>query len=779
MKVCIAEKPSVAKEIAVILGAKTRKDGYFEGNGYQVTWTFGHLCTLKEPQDYHEGLKFWNLNTLPIIPPKFGIKLIQNKGVKEQFNTIKKLVSQAEEVINCGDAGQEGELIQRWVLQHAGCTKPIKRLWISSLTEEAIRVGFQKLKDAKEYDRLYWAGSSRAIGDWLLGINATRLYTLKYGGKGLLLSIGRVQTPTLAMLVARHKEIEAFTSSKFWELKTTYRDVVFSSEKGKIQNQEEAILFTEILKDSLFTIISFEKKEGKEFAPKLFDLTSLQVECNKKLNLGAEETLKIAQTLYERKFITYLRVDTQFLPEDVYPTCEGVLNARTGYSELIAPLLGEPIRKSKAVFDDKKITDHHAIIPTNITVNGLAPREQQVYDTIAKRFIANFYPHCEVSKTTVIGKAVEIEFKATGKQLLAPGWRAVYGTEKPDDDDDKKGDEENNQLLPEFVEGENGPHVPFLEEKQTSPPKLYSEATLLRAMETAGKQVEDEELRELMKENGIGRPSTRANIIQTLYKRQYIKKERKNIVATTTGIQLIDTIQNELLKSVELTGAWEKKIRDIELGKFDVRQLMAEMRTMVSDIVREVKYSRDISKIEIEEKKKTTRKKDTSEIHCPKCTKGIIIKGKTALGCNEYKNGCEFKVPFDFYGKTLTETQLKTIISKGKSSTIKGFKIEDKTVDGLVMLNKHFQLELIEKEDTPLTCPKCKTGEMIKGNRAYGCSRYTIDCKFIIPFEFQNKKLTDTQLQTIIKKGRSGLLKDFGGRITINKNFEVELVKGN
>ncbi len=780
MKVCIAEKPSVAKEIASVLGAKARKDGYFEGNGYQVTWTFGHLCTLKEPQDYHEGLKFWNLNTLPIIPPKFGIKLIKNKGVKEQFNTIKKLVNAAEEVINCGDAGQEGELIQRWVLQHAGCKKPMKRLWISSLTEEAIRGGFQHLKPAENYDRLYWAGSSRAIGDWLLGINATRLYTLKYGGKGLLLSIGRVQTPSLAMIVSRHKEIEAFTSSKFWELKTTYRDVVFASEKGKIQSLEEAEQFADSLKDSTFTIISFEKKEGKEFAPKLFDLTSLQVDCNKKLSLGADETLKIAQTLYERKFITYPRVDTQFLPDDIYPTIEGVLKSMTGYYELVKPLLGKPIRKSKAVFDDKKITDHHAIIPTNITAKGLAPKEQQVYDAIAKRFIANFYPHCDVSKTTVIGKAVDIEFKATGKQLLAPGWRVVYGTEKPDEDDNKKdGDEETSQLLPDFQEGENGPHLPFLEEKQTSPPKPYTEATLLRAMETAGKQVDDEELRELMKENGIGRPSTRANIIQTLYKRQYIRKERKNIVATTTGIQLIDTIQNELLKSVELTGAWEKKIRDIELGKFDVRQLMIEMRTMVSDLVREVKYSREISKIEIEEKKKAINKRVNKDISCPKCNKGTIIKGKNAFGCSEYKAGCGFVVPFNFKGKKLTDSQLKSIIGKGKSGTIKGFEFDGKTSEGIVVLNKDFQLELITKEEQPLQCPKCKEGTMIKGNRAYGCNRYNTGCRFIIPFEFQNKKLTTSQLETIIKKGRSQIIKDLNGRITINKKFEIELVPAN
>lgn len=777
MKVCIAEKPSVAKEIASVLGAKTRKDGYFEGNGYQVTWTFGHLCTLKEPQDYHEELKFWNLNTLPIIPPKFGIKLIQNKGVKEQFNTIKKLVNAADEVINCGDAGQEGELIQRWVLQHAGCKKPTKRLWISSLTEEAIRGGFKQLKPAEDYDRLYWAGSSRAIGDWLLGINATRLYTLKYGGKGLLLSIGRVQTPLLAMIVLRHKETEAFSSTKFWELKTTYRDVIFASEKGKIQSIEEAKQFTASIKDSIFTIISFEKKEGKEFSPKLFDLTSLQVECNKKLGLGADETLKIAQTLYERKFITYPRVDTQFLSDDIYPTIGGILKSMTGYTDLVKPLLNEPIRKSKAVFNDKKITDHHAIIPTNITAKGLGSSEQQVYEAIAKRFIANFYPPCEVSKTTVIGKAVDIEFKATGRQLLAPGWRVVYGTEKPDDDEDKKeGDDEASQLLPDFIEGENGPHVPFLEEKQTSPPKPYTEATLLRAMETAGKQVDDEELRELMKENGIGRPSTRANIIQTLYKRQYIRKERKNIIATTTGIQLIDTIQNELLKSVELTGAWEKKIRDIELGKFDVRQLMVEMRTMVSDLVREVKYSREISKIEIEEKKRVSKKEVSKEITCPKCKKARIVKGKNAFGCSDYKAGCRFVIPFDFKGKKLTDSQLKSIIGKGKSSLIKGFELDGNSCDGVVVLNKNFELELISKEEQPLQCPKCKEGTMVKGKRAYGCNRYNLGCRFIIPFEFQNKILTTNQLETIIRKGRSQLIKELNGRITINKNFDVELV---
>ena len=787
MKVCIAEKPSVAKEIASILGATSRKDGYFEGNGYQVTWTFGHLCTLKEPQDYLDTLKFWNLNTLPIVPLKFGIKLIQNKGVKEQFDTIKKLVTNCDEVINCGDAGQEGELIQRWVLQHAGCKSPITRLWISSLTEEAIRKGFNNLLPSEQFDSLYWAGSSRAIGDWLLGINATRLYTLKYAPKGMVLSIGRVQTPTLAILVARQKEIEAFVSNKFWELKTVFKGVKFYSENGKISTIEEANSLLESIKDSLFTILSFEQKEATEGVPKLYDLTSLQVECNKKLGLGADETLKIAQTLYERKHITYPRVDTRYLPTDIYPTIEGVLKSLTQYSELVQPLLGKPIRNSKSVFNNTKITDHHAIIPTNINANNLGKPEAEVYDIIAKRFIANFYPDALLSKTSVVGEANKINFKANGKQILDPGWQVVYGKDKSNDDgEDSPNDDEGDQLLPEFKEGENGPHEPLLEEKQTSSPKPYTEATLLRAMETAGKQVDDDEVRELMKENGIGRPSTRANIIQTLYKRQYIRKTRKNITATITGIQLIDTIQNELLKSAELTGKWEKNLRDIESGTYDVRLFMQEMKSMVVDLVREVKYSKDTALIEVESKTKKPQAKtsSTADAICPKCKKGTVIKGKSAFGCSRYKEGCDILIPFVFEGTTLSPKQLSDLIIKGKTGTIKNIK-DGKS--GHLSIDKEHKIVFSQKEKVALICPKCKTGNMIKGKTAYGCSRFKEDCQFILPFQIGSFTLPDKSLQQLITKSKTTLIKDIkttkgtliNGRFVLSKEYKIEFNKAN
>ena len=538
MKVCIAEKPSVAREIADLLGAKNRKDGYFEGNGYQVTWTIGHLCTLKEPQDYDAQLKWWNIQHLPILPPKFGIKGINNPGIEKQLKTITRLVNDATEVINCGDAGQEGELIQRWVLTKANCTKPVKRLWISSLTEEAMKEGFKNLKDSKEYDLLYAAGSSRAIGDWLLGINATRLYTLKYAQGKQLLSIGRVQTPTLALIVNRFLEIENFKPQTYWELKTIYRDVVFSAKTGKFNAKEEAAQILQDIQNELFTIISFTRKKGKESSPKLFDLTSLQVECNKKFGYSADLTLNTVQGLYEKKLVTYPRVDTMYLPDDIYPKIKGILSSMSGYSTLTQPLLGSAIKKSKNVFDDKKVTDHHAIIPTNIKAGSLGGYEGNVYDLIARRFIAAFYPDCQVSKTEVIGKVKDTEFKATGRQILEEGWRAVYKEEKKEED----AEQDENQILPEFKEGESGPHKPTLAEKQTNPPKHYTEATLLRAMETAGKQIADEELREAMKENGIGRPSTRANIIETLFKRNYIRKEKKNLIPTITGVQLIQTI---------------------------------------------------------------------------------------------------------------------------------------------------------------------------------------------------------------------------------------------
>ena len=533
MKVCIAEKPSVAKEIAEILGAKHRKDGYYEGNGYQVTWSFGHLCELKEPHEYDSAYREWNLNMLPILPQKFGIKVKNDKGIEKQFNTISALFENASEVINCGDAGQEGELIQRWIFSKANCKKPLKRLWISSLTEEAIREGFTKLKDGKDYENLYFAGYSRAAADWLLGMNATRLFTVKYGNGKQVLSIGRVQTPTLAMIVNRQLEINAFKSAVFYELKTKYRDVIFNAQLDRFQGDEkskgESLL--ELIKESPLEITSVEIKKGKETAPRLFDLTSLQVECNKKFGYSADDTLKIIQNLYEKKLVTYPRVDTSYLPNDVYPKIPGILKSMINYQTLVKPILENEIRKSTKVFDDKKVTDHHAIIPTYVKAQGLMGNEALVYDTIAKRFLAAFYPDCEVSNTTVLGKVKEVEFKATGKQILFDGWRAVYGKESVGEEE-----EEKTQILPEFVQGESGKHEAFLSEGKTSPPKAFTEATLLRAMETAGRQVEDEEVRELMKDNGIGRPSTRAAIIETLFRRNYIKRERKNLVPTITGM---------------------------------------------------------------------------------------------------------------------------------------------------------------------------------------------------------------------------------------------------
>ena len=760
---CIAEKPSVAKEIAHVLGAKNRHNGYFEGNGYSVTWTFGHLCTLKEPRDYHEQLRYWNIDNLPILPTNFGIKLIKNSGVKEQFEVIKKLCTEAEEVINCGDAGQEGELIQRWVLNHAGNKKPVKRLWISSLTEEAIREGFQNLKDEKDYTKLYYAGTSRAIGDWLLGINATRLYTLKYAPKGTVLSIGRVQTPTLALIVNRHAEIENFVSKDYWELKTKYRDVIFSSTLGKIDNEEKVTEIIQQLENSTFEILDYEKKKGKESAPKLFDLTSLQVEANKKFNLSADETLKIAQSLYEKKFLSYPRVDTRYLPDDIYPKVPGILQSMNAYSDLAAPLLQEKIRKSKNVFDNKKVTDHHAIIPTNVTANGLYGSEEKVYDLVAKRFLANFYPDCIISKTTVKGKAVETNFKTTGKQILEPGWRVIYGKEKIEDDSkDSKKEETPTQLLPEFTVGENGPHKAFSEKKQTKPPKLFTEATLLRAMETAGKQVDDEEMRELMKENGIGRPSTRANIIETLFKRKYISKQRKSIIPTITGQQLIGTIKHDIIKSPELTGNWEKKIRDIELGTYDVKLFMKEMNAFVREVVTHVKMDQNSIKIEqadtTKSKKKTTSKK---EAVCPKCEKGSIMEGKTAFGCSQFKEGCDFRVPIIIASKKLTLTHINQLIQKGKTNVIKGFEISGKKKNGQLILTSDFNVELEEQKEVKLACPVCEKGEILKGKTAYGCSSFKEGCTFKIPFVVYEKKLTKTQVDALLKKKTTNLIKGF------------------
>ncbi|WP_232831817.1 type IA DNA topoisomerase [Taibaiella helva] len=685
MKVCIAEKPSVARDIAEVLGARQRKDGYYEGNGYQVTWTFGHFCTLKEPHDYYEQWRYWRLEDLPMIPSGFGIKLIDNSGVKKQFAVIERLVQQCGEVINCGDAGQEGELIQRWVLLKAKCTAPVKRLWISSLTEEAIRQGFQQLKASEQYNNLYAAGSARAIGDWLLGMNATRLFTKKFARDKTVLSIGRVQTPTLAMIVQRQKEINAFVAEEYWELKTSYRTVEFTATIDRLRSEEKAAKGLAYLQQHLFEITSFEIKEGKEGNPRLFDLTSLQVEANKKYGYAAEDTLKYIQSLYEKKLVTYPRVDTTYLSEDLHPKIPGILQSMIPYAPLTAPLLAKPILKLKSVFDDKKVTDHHAIIPTEIPPSGLSLiEEKRVYDLVARRFIAAFYPECKVSNTTVLGKVGQVPFKATGKQILEPGWKEVYAHDKQ-----KEEGEEEEKVMPVFTEGESGPHEPRIHKGKTTAPKPYTEATLLRAMETAGKQVEEEEVRELLKDNGIGRPSTRANIIETLFRRKYIEKKKKNLYATQTGIDLIDTIQNELLKSPELTGVWERKLRQIEKGAYDAALFKQELIEMVTGLTQEVKASGDrlITTAEPQPALKEKNEKEAkprepkppkeaiplTELPCPKCGQHKIVKGKTAYGCPDF-NGCGFRLPFEVFGKKLSGKQMTDLLTKGKTAKIKGLK---------------------------------------------------------------------------------------------------------
>lgn len=704
MIVCIAEKPSVAKDIARILGATTSHNGYMEGNGFQVTWTFGHLCTLKEPNDYTENWKHWSLSALPMIPPRFGIKLIDDDGIKRQFSVIERLMQAADCIVNCGDAGQEGELIQRWVMQKAQAKCPVKRLWISSMTDEAIREGFNSLKDQSEYQPLYVAGLSRAIGDWLLGMNATRLYTLKYGQNRQVLSIGRVQTPTLALIVNRQKEIDSFVPEPYWVLSTIYRDTLFTATKGKFTTKEEGEQAFATIADKPFEVTGVSKKNGNEAPPRLFDLTSLQVECNRKFSYSAETTLNLIQSLYERKLTTYPRVDTQFLSDDIYPKCAGILTGMRGYEQYIQPLAGKKLPKSKRVFDTSKVTDHHAIIPTGVPASALSDMERNVYDLIARRFIAVFYPDCKFSTTTVLGKVEDVEFKVSGKEILEPGWRTIYAqqqtstpqplnpsTSQPlnpqpsSSEDDDKQDEE--RTLPTFVKGESGPHTPTLTEKWTTPPKYYTEATLLRAMETAGKFVDDETLRAALKENGIGRPSSRAGIIETLFKRHYIRRERKNLIATATGIELIDIIHEELLKSCELTGIWEKKLRDIEHKKYEAADFINELKQQVTEIVYDVLRDNSNRRVTIttdEDLKKAKKKKAaapkkataksaatsstastknaaaspqpaTSEpsaddsiigTTCPVCGKGTIIKGKTAYGCSNWKNGCTYRVAF-------------------------------------------------------------------------------------------------------------------------------------
>ncbi|MEG2556738.1 MAG: DNA topoisomerase 3 [Odoribacter sp.] len=713
MKMCIAEKPSVAKEIANILGATTRRNGYMEGNGYCVTWTFGHLCGLQDPNEYTEKWQKWDMSMLPMIPSKFRIKLINDEGIKKQFAVIEELVAKAEEVINCGDAGQEGELIQRWVLTKAKCKVPVKRLWISSLTEEAIREGFKKLMDSKDFDTLYAAGSARAIGDWLLGMNATRAYTLKYGTGKNVLSIGRVQTPTLALIVERQKAIDHFQPETYWEIRTDYRGGFFSYTQGRFTKKAEAEALLEKITPQELEITGSERKKAMEHPPKLFDLTLLQVECNKKFAFTADHTLKLIQSLYEKKLTTYPRVDTNFLPNDQYPKVAGILKGLKPYEALTKTILeGKTIRKSPKVFNDKKITDHHAIIPTGVFSYDLSPDEKRVYDLVARRFIAVFYPDCEIANTTVLARVGEEEFKATGKQIIAPAWRVVFGGNT------EKQNEEN--VLPVYERGEHGAHRPELQEKDTQPPKYYTEADLLRAMETAGKQVEDEELRDLMKENGIGRPSTRANIIETLFKRQYIRKDKKRLIATTTGMELIGTIRNELLKSAELTGQWEKKLRRIEEGTYQVTDFMEELKTMVNEMIHYVKYS-SAKTISVEESvealpegseekkkegkegkeaKKPRAKKAEGEaavLKCPKCGQGEIVKGKTAWGCTLYRKSCDFLIPMEVQGKKLTPKQVEALVVKGQTAKIAGFNDADgNSFNGLIKLDENKRI-IVEK----------------------------------------------------------------------------------
>ena len=798
MIVCIAEKPSVAREIAKVLGANQRDQGFYKNADYCVTWVFGHLCELKEPHDYDDTLRRWDFRMLPILPQKFGIKLRDDSGVKKQFHIIKDLISKAAQVINCGDAGQEGELIQRWVMQMAKTTCPVKRLWISSLTEEAIKEGFDNLKPGNDFDNLYAAGSARAIGDWLLGMNATRAYTIRYGGQGMVLSIGRVQTPTLALIVDRFKEIQNFKPEKYWELKTTYRDVVFAATHGRFNTIEEGQQALAEIQDTPFQITDTKTKKGKEAPPRLYDLTSLQVECNKKLSFSADETLRIAQSLYEQKLTTYPRVDTTFLTDDIYPKVPAILKGLTPYAQLTAPLLASKIAKPSRIFNNLKVTDHHAIIPTGMPpLPSLSISEKRVYDLVARRFIANFYPDCEFLQTTVLGKAGKVEFKATGKQILKPGWREVYGNQNIDTDNSK----EDNKILPQFTVGESGPHQPSLREGQTQPPKLYTEATLLRAMETAGKQVDNDELRDLMKDNGIGRPSTRAAIIETLFKRKYIIKNKNSLIPTANGIRLIDTISSPMLKSVELTGQWEKKLRQIENGQYTAAEFISEMKGMVTDVVSKVGadlYTQRFTPIEQKSPKesKTTQhskqqqqaaQQQTEEsMTCPKCGKKII-KGKTAWGCSGYKEGCNFKLPFTAMGKKLTDKQALALLTKGKTAVIKGLEVDGEKTDGSLFFDNAFNL-LVKTSSTPkadidqMSCPLCG-GRILQGKQAWGCSNYAQGCHFVVPYVFMGKKLTLTHLNVITKKRRTATISGFidengvrrSGSLVVTPNGSIAL----
>jgi DNA topoisomerase-3 len=827
MKVCLAEKPSVAREIAQVIGADRRMDGYYEGNGYQVTWTFGHFCQLKEPDDYRPEWKRWNLHDLPMIPDAFGIKLMRrDEGVVKQFNTIKRLLDAATEVINCGDAGQEGEVIQRWVIHEAKCRKPVKRLWISSLTEEAIRQGFQNLREGKEFDSLYQAGRSRAVGDWLLGLNATRLFTLKYTTyqDKQLLSIGRVQTPTLALLVARHHEIANFKPEPYWVLKTEYRNTTFTrinteAEQKEAQDapdeqsrlralgyfvkEDEAKQALETVKPAPLTVTSVEIKKGRESPPRLFDLTSLQVQCNNQLGLSAEDTLKIVQALYEKKAVSYPRVDTTFLPDDVYPKIPAILRG-IGYENFTGPLLEKKIPKTPKVFNNNKVTDHHAIIPTG-SGRPSGGMETSVYDIIVRRFIAAFYPDCEVSNTTVLAEAAGFLFRVRGRQILSPGWRVIYGDPNqqaapkpaaPAGEKAATGAEDNDDVvstvLPSFTKGESGPHQPRLESKMTQPPKDYTEASLLRGMETAGRNIDDDELRLAMKENGIGRPSTRAAIIETLFKRNYIRRDKKRILPTPTGIELIGLIRNPTLKSAELTGQWEKKLRQIERNELPSDQFLEELKGLVREMVQEVKTDRSGRAVSsapaavaepprsksqpaatstVKEKASSTPASASGLGACPACKTGHILRGKTAFGCARFREGCQFRLPAEILGKKLTDSQVKALLSKGRTQLIKGFVTgAGEKLDGALTLDAKLQPELVpaaESKPTTATdpgqipCPVCKLGTMLKGSSAFGCSRFREDCQFRVPFEWGGKKLTDTQLRQLLRRGETGVIKGF------------------
>ena len=722
MIVCIAEKPSVARDIANILGATQTRQGFIEGNGYQVTWTFGHLCELKAPGEYTDRWKRWDMWDLPMIPPRFGIKLKDDNGVKAQFAIIEKLMKDADEIINCGDAGQEGELIQRWVMQKAGAKCPVKRLWISSLTEEAIREGFNNLKDQGEYQSLYEAGLSRAIGDWTLGMNATRLYTMKYGQNRQVLSIGRVQTPTLALIVRRQQEIENFVPEQYWILSTIYRDTTFQATKGKFTSKEEGEQYLDKIVGKPFTITNIEAKKGREAPPRLYDLTSLQVDCNKKFGFSAEQTLQTIQSLYEKKLTTYPRVDTTFLSDDIYPKCPNILMGIRGYEQYTQPLRGKKLPKSKKVFDSSKVTDHHAIIPTGQPAQNLSDFERRVYDLVTRAFIAVFYPDCQFLTTTVLGKVEDVEFKVTGKQITDPGWKAVYPAAntnssqggEPNADgtassSDEKGDAGQVANLPAFTVGESGPHEPSLMEKWTTPPKPYTEATLLRAMETAGKLVDDEELRDALKENGIGRPSTRAAIIETLFKRNYIRKERKNLIATPTGVQLIGIIHEELLKSAELTGLWEKKLRQIERHDYSAAQFIEELKQMVIELIQTVRADTSNRQVAISIPAETPKGKKTT------------AKSQDAAA----------NTPAGFQPKA------KKTSSRKKSS--KASNTTSSATDAAATQSPLAPAPSTQQADewVGLPCPVCGQGRIIKGNTAYGCSRWKDGCNFRRPFDAQ------------------------------------------